>query len=68
MAQPAERIRKTAATKTKSTSRSGQPLAAIHKAISVGQSSSRMPIGLSRSDEQGVLRECFAPWGVDGFV
>jgi hypothetical protein len=45
---PAERINTVPSTKMPTTSQSGRPSADSHSAHRVGQSSSRMPIGLSR--------------------
>jgi hypothetical protein len=47
IAHPAERISTVPRTKISTNAFGGQPRAAIHTAQSVGQSSSKMPIGLS---------------------
>ena len=47
MTQPAERISTVPRMKTQTTLQSGRPAADSHKAQKVGQSRSRMPIGLS---------------------
>jgi hypothetical protein len=46
-AQPAERISTVPSVKMTTSVTDGAPRAAIHSAVSVGHSSSRMPIGLS---------------------
>ena len=48
IAQPAERMTTVPSTKIHSTANGGLPKEAIHSAQSVGHSSSRMPMGLSR--------------------
>ena len=47
-AQPAQRITIVPMTNTSTSAPVGSPEAAIHSAVSVGHSSSRMPMGLSR--------------------
>ena len=47
IAQPAERISTVPSVKMPTSVQSGLPLDASHRAISVGHSSSKMPIGLS---------------------
>jgi len=48
IAQPAERISSVPTTKMPTTIHDGEPDEASHSAVSVGQSSSSVPIGLSR--------------------
>ena len=48
MTQPAERMSKVPSAKIQTISQSGRPADENHKAQSVGQSSSSVPIGLSR--------------------